>query len=995
MIRKLLILCALSSPVLAQTTTIYTGTIKDLSGVPVTSGKVTFTLAPSTDSTIPGAGRFVPTTISCTINSDGTLSATGGGACTVASNTSLSPTGTSYKICIQPYYAQPGSCYFDYATTSTKDISTSAPTLNTGPVNYSGIPGPPLNFLGTWSSVVPYQKGVLVVYGNNTYISLQASNLNNIPSSSPTFWSLTQTTPAIVPGPSGTQTIVQPDASHPLSVNYFTVTGQATLPGGYAQTTPTAAQNLAQPGTTSFGVNTLNNVMYASQWCTTLSTPDQTCLSNVITALGSSQATLMINNQIPITSSITVPKNITLEVVGSGGFVLTGGGTLIVSGPFIAGMQQVFSGAGRGNVYFYGSNSNVSVLPQWFGATGNSKAGGFTATAGNGTLTLRPLSMDNWATGDVVTLVGAGVSGASYQATLTVASGVITASPVPSTTVSGQPMYTVDDSPALNAWANSVRGNTVLGLFYDNRSGYGPAKLYMPKGEYQVCTTPVLIYSSVVLEAEAGQTNTGASFSQCNPSISVLKIAPWNFDPQGVPHNWGNGNSYFKHVQIRGTYNAGSITRFPAIQYINASNLNSDNRWDHPMFESINGPGFGLGFITTAIGTISSGATTLTLTDGSTLCSAAFASSISQICNQFVIVGAGAAGANLTVTINAIGGTLPSTPVPGNPGGISYTVTFTPATSTTVTNPLIYPARDIVGNLTIEHAEMDGGQYFLLGQGNGTGSIVVEDAEIFNANNGGFVNNSLNGFGLDLDHVNCQGCGVVTASGSTGGAAIYWVDPANLKKLSINIHNSQFLPLMIGGVELGGNLILQSANNIAISNNRFYNTDTTGSTKLMFLQNAFDIHISDNQMYWDTAFNGDWSTSHLIEINDTNSLTPSTTITNNSIVNNSTTAFPVGMLADVPLIGAVVTGNNFHGTGTYGTLYSTNIANVSVRNIFTTQGFTQKQSTATPGTSTCIAGDIVWNSAPPAAGGSPATLGWICTVTGTSGTWKAISVNLL
>lgn len=210
MIRKLLILCALSSPILAQTTTIYTGTIKDLSGNAVTSGKVTFTLAPSTDSTIPGIGRFVPTTIACTINADGTLSAQPSGACTVASNTSISPTGTAYKICIQPYFAQPGSCFFDYAVVSTKDISTAAPTLSTGPLNYGGLPGPPINFVGVWSSAITYPNGAMVVSGNNTYISLQPGNLNNTPASSPTFWSLTQTTPAIVPTPSGVQTVTQP-----------------------------------------------------------------------------------------------------------------------------------------------------------------------------------------------------------------------------------------------------------------------------------------------------------------------------------------------------------------------------------------------------------------------------------------------------------------------------------------------------------------------------------------------------------------------------------------------------------------------------------------------------------------------------------------------------------------------------------------------------------------------------------------------------------------
>lgn len=144
--RKFLLALLMTGSALAQTTT-YTGTIKDLSLNVVTSGQVTFTLTPSTDSTIPGTGRFTPSAITCNINADGTLSGyvsgVVSGACVVASNTAITPGGTSYRVCIQPQYATPGSCFYDYATTSSKDISTVVPTLTTGPLNYNGIAGPP------------------------------------------------------------------------------------------------------------------------------------------------------------------------------------------------------------------------------------------------------------------------------------------------------------------------------------------------------------------------------------------------------------------------------------------------------------------------------------------------------------------------------------------------------------------------------------------------------------------------------------------------------------------------------------------------------------------------------------------------------------------------------------------------------------------------------------------------------------------------------------
>lgn len=128
-------------PAFAQQT--YTGIIKDLTGAPVTSGRISFTLAPSTDVTVSGSARFVPTIVSCSISPSGAVVANDGvSACSVTANTALSPPGTSYRICIQPNFSTPGSCFYDYALGGTKDISTVAPTLNTGPINYGGVPGP-------------------------------------------------------------------------------------------------------------------------------------------------------------------------------------------------------------------------------------------------------------------------------------------------------------------------------------------------------------------------------------------------------------------------------------------------------------------------------------------------------------------------------------------------------------------------------------------------------------------------------------------------------------------------------------------------------------------------------------------------------------------------------------------------------------------------------------------------------------------------------------
>lgn len=152
---KALIAFVMFTGVLFGQTTTYTGTVKDLSGALVTSGNVTFTLTPSVDTTISGTSRFSPLTVNCTINGSGALVANDGvSACVVTQNTALTPTGTSYTICIQPQFTSPGSCFVDYAVTSSKDISTVAPTPQLSPTY--PVYG---TFFGTANTWTAEQKG--------------------------------------------------------------------------------------------------------------------------------------------------------------------------------------------------------------------------------------------------------------------------------------------------------------------------------------------------------------------------------------------------------------------------------------------------------------------------------------------------------------------------------------------------------------------------------------------------------------------------------------------------------------------------------------------------------------------------------------------------------------------------------------------------------------------------------------------------------------------
>lgn len=118
----------------AQTTTIINGTIKSLTGSVVTSGQITFTLRPGLDTTISGSARYVPNTVTCKITGAGAIKALDGTSdCVVTNNTSLTPGGSYYLVCIQPSNIAPGSCFNYYALGVTTDISTVVPTPTTSP----------------------------------------------------------------------------------------------------------------------------------------------------------------------------------------------------------------------------------------------------------------------------------------------------------------------------------------------------------------------------------------------------------------------------------------------------------------------------------------------------------------------------------------------------------------------------------------------------------------------------------------------------------------------------------------------------------------------------------------------------------------------------------------------------------------------------------------------------------------------------------------------
>lgn len=131
--RVLLMIALVSGIAQAQTTTTITGTLKDLTNAVVTSGKVTFTLRPSADTTISGVARFSPQTITCLINGSGLIKALDGtSVCTLTMNTALQPPGSYYLVKVWPYNVATSTFTF-YAVLATYDWSTVVPTPTTSP----------------------------------------------------------------------------------------------------------------------------------------------------------------------------------------------------------------------------------------------------------------------------------------------------------------------------------------------------------------------------------------------------------------------------------------------------------------------------------------------------------------------------------------------------------------------------------------------------------------------------------------------------------------------------------------------------------------------------------------------------------------------------------------------------------------------------------------------------------------------------------------------
>jgi hypothetical protein len=655
-------------------------------------------------------------------------------------------------------------------------------------------------FISPFTGTLIYPDQSLSIGGGVTQL-IAGTGISLSPSGGTGAVTINSTTgAAIVPNPSGAQTITQP-----INTNFNVITSGTGLftNNGSAMPvlTPSASQTVVQPSATSLYVNSLNNILYTNPAISMVA---------ACTALSGANGKVIVTLPQTISSATVIPANCSLEVTSTGLITVNSGQSLQIQGGFSAGLYQVF--AGTGAVYFhnsaYGVTQTVStsgpekIYPQWFGAFGNNKAAGFTATATNPVITINGRQV--FSVGDTVIMPGAGVSGATLTTTVTaLGTGTITVNTAPSTTVStNSAIYTGDDTVAMQAWANSVRANATNSPTYGYamQSSLGPSKLYVPKGQYVVgCTNSLRIYSGVIVEFEAANTTHSARLLGCSELLPAVRLEPYNLDMSGNTINT-SGNlilKYFALVQNFGGTNASAAS---ALSF-DPSPVNwSDAEIDHAYFGGIVGSAIGGGFNT--IVTATSGASTITVGDGSPFITG----------EQIVIAGAGTAGAALTTTIGGC-----STTLCGN------TFTISPSIITSVTNAVVTPISDIFG-LKINDTELDVGFRFLQFLNSASGTIWVDNGEIFQPV-GGAAFSSAKALSLSFTNNKCYGCGTPNA-GTADTYGINWTDASASKTADLFVSHSQFYGITGQSNAESSPVLGQGLRSIVVKNSQFWNVDS-------------------------------------------------------------------------------------------------------------------------------------------------------------------------
>jgi hypothetical protein len=106
-------------------------------------------------------------------------------------------------------------------------------------------------------------------------------------------------------------------------------------------------------------------------------------INAAVTAIGSTETTLLVPNAQTLAGNLTTPSTLTLKILQGGSIVKASTHTLTINGPFEAGLYQVFSGFSAGDVTGLGNAEAI-----WFGTTGLQHS--ISALSNGGVLNITP-----------------------------------------------------------------------------------------------------------------------------------------------------------------------------------------------------------------------------------------------------------------------------------------------------------------------------------------------------------------------------------------------------------------------------------------------------------------------------------------------------------------------------------------------------------------------------------------------------------------------------
>jgi hypothetical protein len=164
--------------------------------------------------------------------------------------------------------------------------------------------------------------------------------------------------------------------------------------------------------------------------------------------------------------------------------------------------------------------------------------------------------------------------------------------------------------------------------------------------------------------------------------------------------------------------------------------------------------------------------------------------------------------------------------------GTSFPGCAPATTSTSVTNAAVYPTNDVYG-LIIHNPEVDTAQVFLQTLYNASGTVWVDNGEIFQAIYGAAVINSA-AMSLRWTNTVCYGCGQPNFNNPDDIThAIHWKDSTQSKSADVVINNSAFYPLPgpLGPNTWGGNIYIAYAHGVDIHDSQLWDVDNWSNYK--------------------------------------------------------------------------------------------------------------------------------------------------------------------